>query len=537
MDPGTRVVDAREHGLAGDGVTNDQPALAALVDALGAAVRADGRPRVISCPPGTYPVRDAATVWRSGVSLVGAGMGATRFVLSNAGARDRPVPLAYFTQQQHGAGCENAIADCTFAAFEIDGSDVETPEYDFLAKGLGLQYVLRGRFRDLWIHDTAATGFGCDFLQDTVVQGVLVERCGRMDRGDQPGGAGIGIGIGGWTLDERLTVTGCTATANGTNGIFVELQRETWPPPRGIVVTGCHAERNRFGISDWGAEGLLVTGCTMVANIECGFDISAQGTSHVGGRGGLLTDCLIDSNVGDGVRIGNTPGPYTVRGNRITANGGHGYRECDLGRGYRGAAGAIVIESNEVSGNAADGIRVEAELVDGFVVGNRVRGNGRACAPAASGGGPTVSYSAQRLTDTAADWPVDGHHGKTVAADGRAAVVTGNSATDLHLAPFRPGARTAWEGEPPPPGTPYQLPAAPPVRAGITVAAPTRATTLRGNRVWDGQGDGRQTHGLHLAPGGTLTDTRTTDNDLAGNGVAETAGSFGQPAEPQAGAG
>ncbi|WP_329259045.1 hypothetical protein OG417_21880 [Actinoallomurus sp. NBC_01490] len=35
------------------------------------------------------------------------------------------------------------------------------PEYDVLAKGLGLQYVLRGVFQDLYIHDVAATGFGC----------------------------------------------------------------------------------------------------------------------------------------------------------------------------------------------------------------------------------------------------------------------------------------------------------------------------------------------------------------------------------------
>ena len=37
------VCNARDHGLAGDGVTNDQPALQALVDALGAAYAADGQ--------------------------------------------------------------------------------------------------------------------------------------------------------------------------------------------------------------------------------------------------------------------------------------------------------------------------------------------------------------------------------------------------------------------------------------------------------------------------------------------------------------
>ena len=152
------VCDAREHGLTGDGLTNDQPALAALVDRLGDACAKDGRPRVISVPPGNYCIRDAATVWRSGVSLVGAGMAATRFLLGNPGAPGAPTPLMWFTAVQHGAGPDNHLADCTFAAFQVDGSGMHLDEYDPLAKGLGLQYVLRGRFRDIWVRDTPRPG-------------------------------------------------------------------------------------------------------------------------------------------------------------------------------------------------------------------------------------------------------------------------------------------------------------------------------------------------------------------------------------------
>ena len=36
------TVEAHEHGLAGDGVTNDQPAFQRLVHAVGAACAADG---------------------------------------------------------------------------------------------------------------------------------------------------------------------------------------------------------------------------------------------------------------------------------------------------------------------------------------------------------------------------------------------------------------------------------------------------------------------------------------------------------------
>jgi hypothetical protein len=108
--------NARDYGLAGDGVTNDQPALAALVDHLGRACKADGRPRVIYCPPGLYRIAGETTVWRSGLTLQGVGEGATRFVLESDG---KPIALAGFTKQQHGASRENHLADCPSGALPV----------------------------------------------------------------------------------------------------------------------------------------------------------------------------------------------------------------------------------------------------------------------------------------------------------------------------------------------------------------------------------------------------------------------------------
>jgi hypothetical protein len=514
------VRDARRHGLRGDGATNDQPAFAALVDELGAAYAADGRPRVIYCPPGDYAIRNAGTVWRSGVSLVGAGPGATRFLLSNPDNRADPTPLAYFTTLQHGAGRDNHLADCTFAGFEIDGSGVALAEYNYLAKGLGLQYVLRGHFRDLHIHHTGATGLGCDFLQDTVVEGVLTVGCGRLDNGQQMGGAGIGIGIGGWGPVERLTLTGCTTVGNGTNGIFFELQKEYWTPPAGIRVLGCHAEGNRFGISDWGADGLIVSACTMIGNLEAGFDISAQGTAGVAGRGGILSGCVIDANVRDGVSIGNTPGPYVVRGNRISGNGRYGYHQHDLRRGFQDRAVDVVLEGNEIWGNSLDGVRIDHPTADFALVGNRIRNNGRRAAPAASGSGSAVTYTATALVDRTAHWSPDGHRGKLLRVDSRTAVVTGNSATTLSLAPVRPGARTAWSGAVPAVGTAYRLPSAPPESAGVTIDAAVDSPTLRDNRIWDNQRHPTQRFGLLVTARGSCLGGRVEGNDLAGNAEA-----------------
>ncbi len=267
------------------------------------------------------------------------------------------------------------------------------------------------------------------------------------------GGAGIGIGVGGWGPVERLAVTDCTAVGNGTNGIFLELQQEEWTPPRGIRITACHAEDNRFGISDWGADGLLVTGCTMVGNHQAGFDVSSQGTTSVGGRGGIVTGCVIDGNVLDGVGLGNTPGPYAFRGNRISNNGRYGYWQHNLAGGDQEPATDIVLESNDIRHNALDGVRVDAPLHEAALVGNRIHGNGRRTAPAARGGGDGVRCTALTLTDDTADWTPDGHHGKELT------VGTGPPSSSATRPP-----NCAW-----PPGAPAP---APPGRTAPPVPAP-----------------------------------------------------------------
>ncbi|MFF0701997.1 right-handed parallel beta-helix repeat-containing protein [Streptomyces tendae] len=530
------TADAHEYGLVGDGTADDGPALQKLVDALGDATAGDGRPRTVRVPAGRYLIRDKPVLWRSGVSLIGAGRGATCFALTNPGAPTQPVPLAWFTTAQHGAGRDHHVADVTFAHFEIDGLGVETEEYEVLAKGLGLQYVLRGRFSDLWIHDTAATGFGCDFLQDTVVEGVLTERCGRQDPGEKMGGAGIGIGVGGWGPVERLAVTGCTARGNGTNGIFLELQQDDWVPPRGIRLTACHAEDNRYGISDWGADGLLVTGCTMLGNHVAGFDVSAQGTTSVGGRGGLVTGCVIDGNAGDGIALGNTPGPYGFHGNRVSDNGRYGYWEHNLSGGDQEPATDIVLESNDIHDNALDGIRVDAPLHEPAIFGNRIRGNGRRAAPEYHGGGEGVHCGPLSLTDERADWLPGGHRGKELTIGGEpggaevtaeasaevTAGVTDNTATRLTLAPLRPGAGTAWPHGTPGPGTAYRLPDSPAPRAGLTAAAAVTHPYVHGNRVRDDGHPRTQVHAVWIAPEATWTGGRVSGNDFSGNGSAST---------------
>ncbi|MGC1210900.1 MAG: right-handed parallel beta-helix repeat-containing protein [Micromonospora sp.] len=511
------LCDAREHGLQGDGVTNDQPALAALVERLGEAYLADGRARIIYCPPGVYLMRDLGTEWRCGVSLCGAGPGATRFMLNNAGNRADPAPLAYFTTEQHGASRENHLSDIMFCDLEIDGSGVALAEYNPLAKGIGLQYVVRAVFRNLYIHHTAATGLGCDFLQDVLIDGILVVGCGRLDNTTEMGGAGIGIGIGGWGSVERLNIVNCSAVGNATNGIFLELQKADYLRPRGIRIIGCHTQSNRFGISDWGANGLIVSACTMTGNLEAGFQVSAKGTAGMAGRGGLLVDCVIDGNLRDGVSIGNTPGPYTIRGNRISGNGRYGYHQRAFGKGEQGVAQEVVIESNDIYGNGGDGIRIDRPMADAMVLNNRIRNNGRQGAPPTTGGGTPVRYNERSVVDQQADWPHDGHRGKVLRVGDRIAVVAANNSQELSLAPIRPGSLAAWSGDTPLPGAQYELPEGEASRSGIVINAQFHSGTLRGNRVWDNHETRTQIHGLWVTGDGECVDCRVVDNDFAGN--------------------
>lgn len=382
------IYNALDHGLKADWASptsygaNNQAALQSLVNSLSAAYVADGRPRHIYCPAGDYSVRDAGVVWKTGVSLIGAGPGLTRFHLANPVNTTNPTPLAAYTAAFHGASTSAPLVDCTFANFEVDGSAVTLPSYTTGPKALVLQYMLRGRFTNLYLHDCGATALGCDFLQDTIIDRVVATGNGRLNNGTQPGGAGIGIGIGGWGAIERTTIVNCITRGNATHGIFVELQDNTFARPRGVRILGCHAEGNTHGVSDWGADGLIVSGCTLTGNRKDGFNVSGSGVAGMAGVNGIVTGNVIDSNTLDGVLIGDTPGGYAVRGNRISRNGQHGVHLGSTTQAAGYATTELSISDNDIHLNANCGIRTDAVMTDGFIVNNRIRNNGTATAAA-----------------------------------------------------------------------------------------------------------------------------------------------------------
>ncbi|MCW3844332.1 right-handed parallel beta-helix repeat-containing protein, partial [Micromonospora yasonensis] len=181
------------------------------------------------------------------------------------------------------------------------------------------------------------------------------------------------------------------------------------------------------------------------------------------------------------------------------------------------AAADVVLDGNEIWENGLDGIRIDRPMTDATVVNNRIRNNGRRCAPATSGAGESVRYGHRKMVDSAAHWPSDGHRGKVVRVGSRTAVVVANTDTELRLAEVRPDSVTGWNEDTPPPGTRYELPDRPPIRAGITVNAPFDSASVRANRIWDHRDDQTQTYGLWVTGQGSCVSCRVEDNDFADN--------------------
>ncbi|AHH99216.1 right-handed parallel beta-helix repeat-containing protein [Kutzneria albida] len=506
----TEVINLLAVGAVGDGTTDNAAAIQAAVNT--APVGA-----VLYAPAGTYLLR-AGIKWKTGVSLVGDGAGKTVFKPTNSG----PLASGFSCFYNYTDGSIwNTLDDITFADFEIDGSGITTTSYDVGSKGINILYMRRARFLRLYVHDTLASGIGCDQLLESMIDGCVVDRAGRQNSGSQIGGAGFGIGTGAFQ-DMQLSLTNCVARDCGTHGIFFEHQFSGTPTlSRGIRVANCYVSGNQYGISDWGVEGLVVSGCHMIANRRHGYCVSGEGVARIAGHSGIVTGCVLDNNVLDGILIGdNATGRYSIRGNRISNNGRHGVHLVNLAQAGTLAALEHAISENDIWLNALDGVRIDAPLTDGHVFQNRIRSNG-----VQSGGGDSgtsTGITATTLTDSTKSWLLDAHKGKTVTVGAVTATVIGNAATVLTLAPARSG--SAWSGSTPPAGAAYTLPAAASRRCGIQITAATSHLLVRWNRIHDNLNNNgsygfarRQQYALSTTSTGSLSACQIEGNDVLGN--------------------
>lgn len=404
------MFDVTDYGAIGDGTGDDRDAIQAAVEDAYEA----GGGRVV-LPAGEYRVEGPITL-RSGVHLVGEGMGATSLV---ADGDDFSVIDGF---GEPG----DPLTDLAVEAMTIDASAVgETGDYTPSEKCIYFQHVRRCRIAAVRAYRSAATGIGTDMMVDSVVTGCIAEGCGwnfdAAREGINIGSNGIGIGTGREAAAEPVVVSDCHARDNGNNGIMFENQAtgggedgsgsdgaaENEYHAGHFFAHGCTATGNRIGFRTSADRRVRFANCSAHANEEAGIVIDEKGEMsseypvppfdarehridgcHITENGGPgvhvveaapdaaidLANLHISANGGAGVRV-STGGPVrnvSVADCRIFGNDGTGVVFADGGGDLR-VADCDVYDNGRANGAA--GLRFGDSIANVTVSGNHVHGD------------------------------------------------------------------------------------------------------------------------------------------------------------------
>lgn len=313
-------LDVTRYGVLADGVTDDTAAINAAHDVARDLI-AGGHSSAVQLifPPGRMRVtgRLGSVVNGSrepitGVSWVGCGVGVTVFA---------PEGYGYSMIHRGRWNPIDPMYDITFQDFEIDGSGYTlTPDGQYnpeFTKGIFMQDVIRGVWRNLYIHDCGATGLGVDFLPDHLIENVIAERNGRLWQADGGhsglvGASGIGIGTGRYEYEPGV-IAHCIARDNANHGIFWERQGAAtsayWS--KGYKAVACHASGNRENFSDRGVDGLELVAITSAnarergVRNEYGRNFHLRSGSSVGDKLGLELDAQDGDSTVDSFEVMN----------------------------------------------------------------------------------------------------------------------------------------------------------------------------------------------------------------------------------------
>jgi hypothetical protein len=270
-----------------------------------------------------------------------------------------------------------------------------------------------------YVHDTPATGIGCDFLQRCRIVNNRLYGGGRLaTSGSNIGGSNIGIGVGAYDVEDTLvqgnTIDGNISSGKGNYGIFFELQGDPTTAYNSSTNRNKYAQCARAigntlincykGISDAGCRGLVIannslTGCGVGIAVDVG-TISA----YTGYEGQIVNNYIL-STVAEGILVdvsfhNNNKYGYTVANNTVSTAGTNGIsaklnannferlsvRNNDVYlSGNSGilltTAGSGVFKNLQVTGNRSlsngtastttyDGLRVDAGVTVGDVSNN-----------------------------------------------------------------------------------------------------------------------------------------------------------------------
>ncbi|HFT4611567.1 TPA: glycosyl hydrolase family 28-related protein, partial [Klebsiella pneumoniae] len=263
-----QVYDARDFGLRSEQGDRNEYIINGVINA---AARNGGG--VVYIPPGNWGLLNYITP-RSGVSIIGAGTGAT--ILR---------PRGSYAAIQRLPDDDSYLSDCLFQDFAIDGSEqtlIGDTTYDSRIKGFYFFFFKRCFFNRLLIQNTGATGLGVDYAYDSTMTNITTENCGRLAPAGQAGASGIGIGTGG-NLDEPLYIGGTFNRNNRNFGIFGEWARRENSKNHSrysIYANNVCTGNGMAGIGDCGLDGLVCIGNDLTNNTGYGF-LQDTGTMDV----------------------------------------------------------------------------------------------------------------------------------------------------------------------------------------------------------------------------------------------------------------
>jgi hypothetical protein len=347
----------------------------AIIAARDAASAAGGG--VVYAPAGTYKTLSPITSWPNKVSLIGDGPGHTIF---------KPT----FADESFLKNIKTAAApmtDCTFDSFQVDGTgQTQSAGYVSSTKGLFSQFHRRCHWRNLYIHDTPATGLGVDHFQECTIDRVEVDGCGRLNGGTGPGGNGIGLGTGGFAI-ESIVVSHCIAKGSARYNIFVEKQTAVSQTALFTKIHHCHVEGGQYGLGDCGNSRTIWDHNTITGPTIAGFGINGGTVSTLPGYKIRIVDNEFDAcptailydTSGSGTANGPTGtelGQILIRRNRIT---GGTYAINVVLKNYD--VYGLVIDDNVIEGTNKSGMWFSYNsgtkaLIDSSIKRNRFRNVG-----------------------------------------------------------------------------------------------------------------------------------------------------------------
>ncbi|EKF63498.1 bacteriophage tail fiber assembly protein [Serratia plymuthica A30] len=304
-------------------------------------------------------------------------------------------------------------------------------------RAINMEYVKDLVVRNIWIHKSLITGFGVDMMISGVLDNIVTEGCGQNQQDGSC--AGMGIGVGAFlTGQEPIQVINCINRNNFGHGMFFEWHnhRESSGEtvigdfPVGIQVVNCYSEGNAVGFGNAGGNGVSFVNCTAFRNLN-GF--AADNGSVVSGvrygknalfadckaiengesfiqnpyfiprqmgygsgngfaiyktasytdpeigdnaRGYYFNNCISEDNETYALRVSVAPG-VTTPVKDVQINGGSFSRSGGSGIQISAATENLFIRGCLNVDNGENGIGIGAQIIDGIIKDNIVKGNAK----------------------------------------------------------------------------------------------------------------------------------------------------------------